>query len=372
MEMHWGRPDSVAISRRAFFSQTATLAATGSALRLKGSMHPTSKPASITELERRREYLEVLLRILPPCWKDFTGRINAYDKTLEGWVQRTGELPPDFEAMPSVSVLPEPNLASPEGWLHERRRIRVLFEQWVYGKLPPPPDNLRAVVTGTHNEGGMPVRDVRLEFGPEHRATLRVQLLIPPGEGPFPVFLTNHGRKRPWVATAVRRGYIGCIYFATDPIYGNGDDSDAYIDVYPEFDFSCLARWAWAGMRAVDYLCTLSEVEKTQIAISGHSRNGKQALLAAAFDERIGAVIPSSGNSGEDDPWRYTSDMFVNESLEATTGGFPNWFHPRFRFFSGREDKPPVDQNLLLALVAPRGLFMYAAFSEAEGGPFGF
>ena len=165
------------------------------------------------------------------------------------------------------------------------------------------------------------MRDVRLEFGPEHRAVLRVQLMIPPGNGPFPVFLTNYPRNRPWVATAVRRGYIGCIYFATDPIYGNPDDSDNFIDVYPEYDFSCLARWAWAGMRAVDYLYTLPEVDKRKIAISGHSRNGKQALLAAAFDERIAAVIPSSGNTGEGNPWRYTTDMFENESLERITGG---------------------------------------------------
>ena len=46
---------------------------------------------------------------------------------------------------------------------------------------------------------------------------LRVQLIIPPGKGPFPVFLTNHPRTRPWVATAVRRGYIGCIYFRRRP-----------------------------------------------------------------------------------------------------------------------------------------------------------
>jgi hypothetical protein len=163
--------------------------------------------------------------------------------------------------------------------------------------------------------------------------------MIPPGRGPFPVFLTNQPRSHGWVAPAVRRGYIGGVYYATDPIYGNGDDSDGYIDIYPDYDFSCLARWAWAGMRAVDYLYTLPEVDKNKIAISGHSRNGKQALLAGAFDDRIAAVIPSSGNTGEADPWRYTSDMFVNESLEQITGNFPYWFHPRLRFFAGREDK---------------------------------
>ena len=327
--------------------------------------------AALPAADRKQE-LDDLLKILPPSNTRITGRISAKDKSWEDWVRRTGELPPDFDSMPSIPGLPAAPFASVEAWQRERQRIRALFEQWVYGKMPPAPDNLQAVVTGSHDEGGVTVRDVRLEFGPAHRATLRVQLMIPPGKGPFPVFLTNHPRTRPWVATAVRRGYIGAIYFAADPIYGNADDSDAYIDIYPEYDFSCLARWAWAGMRAVDYLTTLPEVDKGKIAISGHSRNGKQALLAAAFDERIAAVIPSSGNTGEGNPWRYTSDMFENESLEQITGSFPHWFHPRLRFFAGREDKLPVDENLLMALVAPRGLFLYSAFPESQGGPFGF
>ena len=328
--------------------------------------------ASVLMAADRKQELGDLQRILPPTDTRITGRISAQDKSWEDWVRRTGELPPDFDSMPSVPELPEPHLTTREAWLRERQHIRGLFEQWFYGKMPPPPDNLRAVVTGTHDEGGVTVRDVRLEFGPGHRATLRLQLMIPPGQGPFPVFLTNHPRTWPWVATAVRRGYIGCIYFAGDPIFGNSDDSDKFIDIYPEYDFSCLARWAWAAMRAVDYLYTIPEVDKAKIAISGHSRNGKQALLAAAFDERISAVIPSSGNTGEGNPWRYTSDMFVNESIEQITGAFPHWFHPRLRFFAGHEDKLPVDQNLLMALVAPRGLFMYSAFAESEGGPFGF
>ena len=124
-------------------------------------------------------------------------------------------------------------------------------------------------------------------------------------------------------------------------------------------------------MRAVDYLYTLPEVDKQKIGITGHSRNGKQALLAAAFDERIAAVVPSSGNTGECDPWRYTTDMFANESIEQITGAFPHWFHPRLRFFAGREHKLPVDQNMLMALVAPRGLMMYSGYAESEGGPVG-
>jgi len=317
---------------------------------------------------------------LPPTNPKITGRISASDKTWEEWVKRTGERPPDFEKLPSLPFLPDPlrkqstgaRITTQAEWQKQRSWIREQYQRWISGTFPPKPDNLRARITSERSEGDVRVREVVLEFGPDHRATLRVQLLIPPGKGPFPVFLTNHPRTRPWVATAVRRGYIGAIYHATDPAYGIGDDSDAYIELYPEYDFACLARWAWAGMRAVDYLVTLPEVNKAQIAISGHSRNGKQALMAAAFDDRIGAVALSSGNTGEGNPWRYTSDPFQNESIEQITGNFPHWFHPRLRFFTGREHKLPVDQNSLMALVAPRGLLMASAYSEAQGAPFGF
>lgn len=340
-------------------------------------------PAAEQEsIERRKHALEVLLKNLIPSRTNFSGRINAVDKSWEDWVRRTGELPPDFDAMPSYPELPDPlvireqgrniPVKTPADWARQKQLLRAQIEHWVFGRMPPPPGNLRAVITGARMEGAVTVRDVRLEFGPGHQGSLRVQVMIPPGKGPFPVFLTNHPRTRPWVATAVRRGYIGCIYFAADPIYGNDDDSDKFIELYPEYDFSCLARWAWAGMRAVDYLYTLPEVDRNKIGLTGHSRNGKQALVAAAFDERIGAVIPSSGNTGESNPWRYTTDMFANESIQLLTGAQPHWFHPRLRFFTGREDKLPVDQHTLMALVAPRGLMLYTAYSESASNPVGF
>ncbi|HET8548842.1 MAG TPA: acetylxylan esterase [Bryobacteraceae bacterium] len=328
---------------------------------------------------RREEYLKQTLAILTPSYAKDTARISAHERTWEEWQKRTGELPPDFSAMPSIPMLPDPlrlrngsRITSPSEWQEQRRWIREQYQQWVFGKMPPPPGNLRSVVTSERREGDVTVRDVRLDFGPDHKGTLRVQLVIPPVSGPKPVFLTNHPRNRPWIAPAVRRGYIGCIYYATDPIYGTGDDSDKFVELYPEYDFSALARWAWSAMRAVDYLVTLPEVDKSRIGLSGHSRNGKQALLAAAFDERIAAVVPSSGNTGEGVPWRYTTDPFAGETIEQITGRFPGWFHPRLRFFAGREDKLPVDQNSLMALVAPRGLMLASSFSESQGNPFAF
>ncbi|CAN5877080.1 hypothetical protein BH24ACI4_BH24ACI4_21090 [soil metagenome] len=330
----------------------------------------------------RRQKLEELLGILRPSRPPANGRINAVDRTWEDWVRRTGELPPDFDAMPSVPELPDPLLlrengrtvrvTTPELWERQKRVLRSEVGHWMFGRMPPAPDNLRATVTASRREGGATVREVRLEFGPGHRARLRVELVIPDGQGPFPVFLSNHGRNRPWIYTAVRRGYVACIYHATDPIYGNGDDSDAWIELYPDYDWSTLARWAWAASRAVDYLATVPDVDMARIGLAGHSRNGKQALLAAAFDERIGAVVPSSGNSGENNPWRYTTEPFANESIELLAGAQPHWFHPRLRFFSGREDKLPIDQHSLIALVAPRGVMMYSGYAESAGNPVGF
>ena len=84
----------------------------------------------------------------------------AQDKSWDDWLTRTGELPPDFDAMPSVPGLPEIPPLTGEAWQRERRRIRGLFEQWVYGHIPPPPDNLQADVTASHQEGGVTVREV--------------------------------------------------------------------------------------------------------------------------------------------------------------------------------------------------------------------
>jgi hypothetical protein len=222
--------------------------------------------------ERRRQDLDHLLKTLLPGKTPPTGRINAVDKTWEDWVRRTGALPPDFASMPSIPDLPDPLLMyenggtkrvrTPAEWEHHKKWLRSQIEQWMFGHMPPAPNNLRARITQTEKEGNVTIRHVVLEFGPGHRGTLRVQLMIPPGPGPFPVFLTNHPRTRPWVATAVRRGYIGCIYYAADPYYGNDDDSDKYIELYPDYDFPVLARWAWAGMRAVDYLYTLPDVDR--------------------------------------------------------------------------------------------------------------
>ncbi len=336
---------------------------------------------SITE--KRKADLELILKVLPPdqlnenSLFDDRGRISFLDRTFTDWQERTGELPPDFDRMPSLPFLPDPLVLDEGGhnipvetkvqWQEKREWLKEKLQHYITGTFPPAPDNLKARIISERMDGDVRLQLIELAFGPEHQAKLTLELMIPPGEGPFPVFLTqwNH---REWAQVAVRRGYIGCRYAGAD----EKDDTEKYSEIWAgKYDFTRLMRRAWGASRAIDYLYTLDAVDKKKIALTGHSRNGKTSLMAAAFDERIAACIPSSGGSGAEVPWRYASHKFDVEDIALLASARPSWLHPRLRFFIGREHKLPVDQNSFMALIAPRGLMLSSAFTEEAANLWG-
>jgi len=340
----------------------------------------------------RQEYLQQLLKVSPEDLTRASGdqlpgtppaHISPQDFLWRDWLKRTGELPPDFDEMPSLPFLPDPLILDQGGknipvetisqWNMKREEMKNLAQRYITGTVPPPPDNLQAEILEEKKLEQLTERTLLLRFGPGLKAQLHVTLLIPPGEGPFPVFLCQWIKDNySWVQAAVRRGYIGCRFTATDPKYGYPDDSEAYEKIWwPEYDFSALMRWGWAASRAIDYLYTLDNVNKEQIALTGLSRNGKMALWAAAYDERIKAVVPISGGTGGEDPFRYTTDKYSNETMPLLTWARPHWLHPRLRLFTGWESKLPVDQNSLMALIAPRGLMLTSSVTESAGNPWG-
>lgn len=340
----------------------------------------------------RKQYLERLLEVSPedltkPSGDQLPGtppaHISPEDFRWRDWLKRTGELPPDFDQMPSFPFLPDPLIIDQGGqnipvetmaqWQEKRQEIQRLAQHWITGTLPPAPDNLTAETQSERKIGSLIEKNILLNFGPGQKAQLHLTLLIPPGEGPFPVFICPWKKDRyDWVQAAVRRGYIGCRFTATDPKYGYPDDSEAYEEIWwPDFDFSALMRWGWAASRAIDYLYTLDFVNQDQIALTGLSRNGKMALWAAAYDDRIKAVVPISGGTGGENPFRYTTDKYNSETLPLLTWARPHWLHPRLRFFTGWESKLPVDQNSLMALVAPRGLMLTSSVTESAGNAWG-
>ena len=290
------------------------------------------------------------------------------------WLRRTGELPPDFDQMPSNPFLPEPLMLTKDGidtpirtkeqWQEKRNWIKKEFQHWISGTVPPGPESFEVKILSDKTDNGTHIQLIELSFGPQNKARMTLELMMPEGKGPFPVYLTQWN-SRNWAQLAVRRGYIGCVYAAAD----TKDDTQAYQALYPDYDFSALMRRAWGASRVVDYLLTRKEVNRDQIAITGHSRNGKQSLWAAAFDERISAVVSSSCGTGGIAPWRYGDPQYDSETLDIVAGFNPQWFHPRFRFFFGREHKLPVEQNLLLSLIAPRIALYHYSTVEHELNP---
>lgn len=331
---------------------------------------------SSDDIGRRKALLETILQLLPPD-RTSNGRVSFLDETFKDWLKRTGELPPDFDLLPSIPGLPDP-LILDEGdknipitnlsqWNEKRDWMKEQLAHYISGTCPPAPENLRSSVISEMQDGDVIVRQVELTFGPANRAKLTLELMIPPGKGPFPVYLTNWTH-REWAQIAVRRGYIGCLYSGAD----SKDDTEEYSEIWAgEYDFTRLMRRAYGASRAIDYLYQLPYVDKDKIGITGHSRNGKTSLMAAAFDERIGACIPSSGGTGAEVPWRFCSHRYDVEDIALLACAQPAWLHPRLRFFIGRENKLPVDQNHFMALIAPRGLMLSTAITESASNPFG-
>ncbi|MDD4225669.1 MAG: dienelactone hydrolase family protein [Mariniphaga sp.] len=333
--------------------------------------------------DKRISDLKLILKVLPPDQLnegktfDDRGRVSFTDKTFNDWLKRTGELPPHFHQMPSIPFLPNPLILdeggqnipvqSPAQWQEKREWMKQQLQHYITGTFPPPPDNLKAQILDERIDGKVKLQRVELSFGPDQQAKLNLEIMIPPGEGPFPVFLTqwNH---REWAQVAVRRGYIGCIYAGAD----EWDDTEKYAEIWSgQYDFTRLMRRAWGASRAIDYLYTLPETDREKIALTGHSRNGKTSLMAAAFDDRITACIPSSGGSGAEVPWRYTSHNYDVEDIALLASARPSWLHPRLRFFIGREHKLPVDQHSFMALIAPRGLMLSTALTEEASNLWG-
>src|SRR5690606_4901332 len=135
------------------------------------------------------------------------------------------ELPPDFAIMPSMPFLPDPLVSRDNGtstpiktkeqWAKKRDWIKEQFQYWISGHRPPAPDNLKAEILEDRTESGTRIQMIELRFGPNHKAKMTFELMVPQDGRIHPVYMTqwNH---REWAQLAVRRGYIGCVYAGAD------------------------------------------------------------------------------------------------------------------------------------------------------------
>jgi pimeloyl-ACP methyl ester carboxylesterase len=318
------------------------------------------QPSGAMTPEERRQYGDKLLKILPDV------------PSFREWLAKTGEIPPDFDSFPKINGLPDPlrfldgrAVRTPQDWKARRIEIRQLFEKYDLGSFPPKPKIERVVPLDETPGAGYTIRNGRLEFGPSGKGTMRVQVVIPTGTGPFPVLISPN--LAGWGPSLIRRGYISAGYAANDGM----DDAAALAALYPDYDFALLPRRAWAVSPVIDYLETLPQVDRKHIGMFGYSRDGKMAMIASAMDERIAAVIAGSTGVGGVLPWRLSGERNAGEGIETTTRQFPTWFVPRLRFFAGREDRLPIDGNLLVALMAPRSALLEYGLNDEVSNSWG-
>jgi pimeloyl-ACP methyl ester carboxylesterase len=185
----------------------------------------------------------------------------------------------------------------------------------------------------------------------------------------------------------IERGYALANFYSGDIDPDTADFADGLLgEMKPELNFTdqdpgAIALWAWGFSRAVDGLIkyepeltrTGSKLDLKKIAVVGHSRNGKTALLAAAMDERIAIAIPSQAGCGGTAPNRFLrgeSDKQV-ESVKRINTSFPHWFCDEFTKFNDEPNRLPFDQNCLAALCAPRPVLFANADEDKWANPDG-
>ncbi|NLF93227.1 MAG: acetylxylan esterase [Oligosphaeraceae bacterium] len=135
----------------------------------------------------------------------------------------------------------------------------------------------------------------------------------------------------------------------------------------PERNSGAISAWAWGISRAIDCLLTQPEIDGRRIIVHGHSRLGKTALWAGANDQRIALTVSNcSGTCGAK-----LAKRIYGENYEWILTWNPHWLRGDFSRWSGREDQIPVDQHQLLALLAPRLLYIASASEDVYADPKG-
>jgi hypothetical protein len=338
--------------------------------------------------------------------------------------------PPNYdEAKVAPYTLPDPlafadgaKLTSPSQWPQRRAEILALFEDQMYGMIPPSPATVSTELIESGDAlGGRVIRkQIRMWFREDHTGPKIDWILFLPknAQGPSPAFIglnfygnqeilpdpeirvteawlrddkkhfiANNratensrglscakGAAQTWpVETLATRGYalVTACYGDIDPDFDDGYTNGVHVLFPPNQPIpgnytTSLAAWAWGLMRGMDLIEKQPAIDARRVAVIGCSRLAKAALLAGAKDERFAVVIPNqTGGGGVPLAKR---DYGENVALENQN--FPHWFCGNFRKYSDHEDALPFDQHMLLAACAPRKLYV-SSFPGKWFDPYG-
>ena len=282
-------------------------------------------------------------------------------------------------------------------WNRQRRpEIMRLYETEIFGRVPSNAPKVTWDVKGTDpaaRGGAALMKEIVGTAGSGPNAVhIRVTLFTPArANGPVPVILiANFGGG----ATPARAG--GGVQLGDPPVAadilarGWGYAMVGYQDIQPDRlnalnegvigltlgsgqtepgpdGWGSITAWAWGVSRIIDYLETDKSVNAKQIALQGHSRLGKAALWASALDDRIKVVYAScSGEMGA-----ALSRRDWGETVDDMAQNFPWWFAGNFQKYAGRWNDMPVDAHMLIALSAPRPVFITGGTTDQWADPVG-
>lgn len=265
-------------------------------------------------------------------------------------------------------------VSNPAQWPARRREIIDLMLPLAYGDLAPVPASTRLVCLHQallRRHGGARLLSCRIE--PDAAPPFQLQLFVPPGDGPFPCILSGDGC---WhyaddavLAAMLERGYVFAQFNRVEVAADPGAPDRALALPRAEVQARTLSAWAWAYHRVVDVLHPLRWIDAAAIAVVGHSRGGKAALLAGAIDTRIALTSANNSGAGGACSWRHQGPGA--ETLADLLANFSYWFDPRLQAYAGRESALPFDQHFLKALIAPRALLTTEALDDLWANPQG-
>ncbi|MFH1715933.1 MAG: acetylxylan esterase [Planctomycetota bacterium] len=283
-------------------------------------------------------------------------------------------------------------VATAQMWWNQRRpEIVEDFDREIYGRVPKNTPKVNWELTSTTNEtnGDVPVITKQLvghvdnSSYPAITVDIQVTLSTPANAaGPVPVIMefgfgAGFGRARPgggpsWQQQVLAKGW-GYATIRPNSIQGDNGASltQGIIGLCNKGqprkadDWGALRAWAWGASRALDYFETDKSVDAGQVGLEGHSRYGKAALVAMAYDQRFAiAYVSSSGASGAS---LFRRDW--GEIVENVAGsGEYHWMAGNFLKYAGplTWDDLPIDAHELVALCAPRPVFISGGSNNGD------
>ena len=251
-----------------------------------------------------------------------------------------------------------------------RKQIRVLFNGSEDG---PRMDLLIYLPAGV----ARPVPAfVGLNFNGNHTVhtdpgILEAEPWVEPGREPRPKAARGSSSRRWPVEAIVERGYalVTAFYGDIDPDFDDGFRNGVH-QLFPKpgpADWGSIGAWAWGLSRAMDYFETDQDIDQSRVAVIGHSRLGKTALWAGAQEERFSIVISNESGCGG----AALSRRRYGETVRRINTRFPHWFCDNFNQYNDNEAALPVDQHMLVALIAPRPVYIASAVDDRWSDPRG-